>query len=144
MLYYIVRSYICNESKIDCIQAYYHALYVCKSNKIYLTLWQIQLLFPAVFLNLVTFPGFNLSFNHDWFRKSITTTAGLLKYIYNNCNDVQIEPVLQEINGEALNSGSNKSPDARLDVHARGFGRDKDLHSLMSGYVTQMQSPTEI
>ena len=37
------------------------------------------------------------------------------------CNDVQIEPVLQEINGEALNSGSNKSPDARLDVHARGF-----------------------
>ena len=37
------------------------------------------------------------------------------------CNDVQIEPALQEINGEVLNSGSNKSQDARLDVHARGF-----------------------
>ena len=37
------------------------------------------------------------------------------------CNDVQIEPVVQEVNGEALNSGSNKSADARLDVHARGF-----------------------
>ena len=37
------------------------------------------------------------------------------------CNDVQNEPVLQEVNGEALNSGSNKSADARLDVHARGF-----------------------
>ena len=37
------------------------------------------------------------------------------------CNDVQIESVLQEVNGEALNSGSNKSADARLDVHARGF-----------------------
>ena len=37
------------------------------------------------------------------------------------CNDVQNEPVLQEVNGETLNSGSNKSADARLDVHARGF-----------------------
>ena len=37
------------------------------------------------------------------------------------CNDVQIEPALQEINGEVLNSGSNKSQDARLVVHARGF-----------------------
>ena len=37
------------------------------------------------------------------------------------CNDVQIEPALQEIDGEVLNSGSNKSQDARLDVHARGF-----------------------
>jgi hypothetical protein len=37
------------------------------------------------------------------------------------CNNVQIEPALQEINGEVLNSGSNKSQDARLDVHARDF-----------------------
>ena len=34
---------------------------------------------------------------------------------------MQIESVLQEVNGEALNSGSNKSAAARLDVHARGF-----------------------
>ena len=37
------------------------------------------------------------------------------------CTDVETEPVLQEITGEELNRGANKSPDARLDVHARGF-----------------------
>ena len=35
--------------------------------------------------------------------------------------DLEIEPVLQEINGEELNRGESKVPDARLDVHARGF-----------------------
>ena len=37
------------------------------------------------------------------------------------CNDVEIEPVLQEINGESLNRGANRAPDARLDINARGF-----------------------
>ena len=37
------------------------------------------------------------------------------------CNDVQIEPVLQEINGEVLTPGTNRAADARLDIHARGF-----------------------
>ena len=37
------------------------------------------------------------------------------------CNDVQVEPVLQEITGEVLSRGTNKAPDARLDIHARGF-----------------------
>ena len=37
------------------------------------------------------------------------------------CTDVETEPVLQEIAGEELNRGANKAPDARLDVHARGF-----------------------
>ena len=37
------------------------------------------------------------------------------------CTDVETEPVLQEITGEELNRGANKSPDAQLDVHARGF-----------------------
>ena len=37
------------------------------------------------------------------------------------CNDVEVEPALQEIHGEVLNSGSNKAQDARLDVHARDF-----------------------
>ena len=32
-----------------------------------------------------------------------------------------IEPPLQDGRGEILNSGSNTSQDARLDVHARGF-----------------------
>ena len=37
------------------------------------------------------------------------------------CNDVELEPVLQEVTGETLNHGANKVPDARLDIHARGF-----------------------
>ena len=37
------------------------------------------------------------------------------------CNDVQVEPILQQTTGETLNRGANKAPDARLDIHARGF-----------------------
>ena len=37
------------------------------------------------------------------------------------CNDVEVEPVLQEVTGGTLNHGANKAPDARLDIHARGF-----------------------
>ena len=37
------------------------------------------------------------------------------------CHDVQVERVLQEIVGEVLTRGTNPAPDARLDVHARGF-----------------------
>ena len=36
------------------------------------------------------------------------------------CNDVEVEPVLQEVTGETLNHGAKKSPDARLDIHVRG------------------------
>ena len=37
------------------------------------------------------------------------------------CNGVEIEPVLQDITGEELNRGANTTPDARLDIVARGF-----------------------
>ena len=37
------------------------------------------------------------------------------------CYDFEVEPVLQEITGEMLPRGVNKAPDARLDIHARGF-----------------------
>ena len=37
------------------------------------------------------------------------------------CNDVEVEPVLQEVTGETINHGANKAPDAPLDIHARGF-----------------------
>ena len=37
------------------------------------------------------------------------------------CSDVQTEPVLQDITGEQLSRGTNKAPEARLDIHARGF-----------------------
>ena len=44
--------------------------------------------------------------------------AEMLKMV---CNDVEVEPVLHEITGEVLTRGTNKAPDARLDIHARGF-----------------------
>ena len=37
------------------------------------------------------------------------------------CSDVEIEPILQDISGEQLGRGSNRAPDAILDIHARGF-----------------------
>ena len=42
----------------------------------------------------------------------------MLSMVY---NDVEIEPVLQELTGESLPSGANRAPNARLDIHARGF-----------------------
>ena len=44
--------------------------------------------------------------------------AEMLKMV---CNDVEVEPVLQEVTEETLNHGANKAPDARLEIHARGF-----------------------
>ena len=44
--------------------------------------------------------------------------AEMLKIV---CNDVEVEPVLQEVTEETLNHGANKAPDARLEIHARGF-----------------------
>ena len=37
------------------------------------------------------------------------------------CNDVQTEPVLQDVTGEQLSRGTNKVLEARLDTHVRGF-----------------------
>ena len=37
------------------------------------------------------------------------------------CNDVEVEPVLRKVTGETLNHGVNKAPNARLNIHARGF-----------------------
>jgi len=37
------------------------------------------------------------------------------------CNDVEIEPVLQEFTGESLPSGTNRAPNTHLAIHARGF-----------------------
>ena len=44
--------------------------------------------------------------------------AGVLNIV---CHDVQVKPLLQELTGELLTRGTNQAPDARLDVHARGF-----------------------
>ena len=37
------------------------------------------------------------------------------------CYNVQVEPALQPITGEELARETNQAPDARLDVHCRGF-----------------------
>ena len=37
------------------------------------------------------------------------------------CHDVEVEPALQPITGEELARDINQAPDARLDVHCRGF-----------------------
>ena len=37
------------------------------------------------------------------------------------CTYVEMEPVLQEVKGEVLPRGTNKAPEARLDIRARGF-----------------------
>ena len=56
--------------------------------------------------------------------------------------DVEIEPVLQEIADKSLARWANTAPDARLDIHARGFGVDRVPHSLTYGYATQMRNLT--
>ena len=44
--------------------------------------------------------------------------AGMLSMV---CNDVEIEPVLQELAGESLPSRANRAPDVHLDIHATDF-----------------------
>ena len=56
--------------------------------------------------------------------------------------DVEIEPVLQEIADESLARWANAAPDARLDIHARGFGVDRVPLSLTYGCATQMRNLT--
>ena len=56
------------------------------------------------------------------------------------CNDVEVEPVLQEITGETLNHGANKAPVPVWIFILEVFERDRDLHSSTSGCVTLMQT----
>ena len=61
------------------------------------------------------------------------------------CYDVAIEPTLQPLAGEELNRGANTAPDARLDVHCRGFW-DRQRAAfliLIYGYVTRMRTRTK-
>ena len=51
------------------------------------------------------------------------------------CNDVEIDPVLQELKGESMPSGANRSPDARQTSMPEDFGKGKGQR-LMYGYVT--------
>ena len=54
---------------------------------------------------------------HDEIRNF---NADVLKKL---CNDVQVEPQLQPLNGEQVSSGSVTGDEARLDIRARGFWR---------------------
>ena len=46
------------------------------------------------------------------YNELLDLEAEMLKIVI--CNDVQIEPVLQEINGKVLTPGTNTAADARL------------------------------
>ena len=60
------------------------------------------------------------------------------------CYDVAIEPTLQPLAGEELNRGANTVPDARLDVHCRGFWkRQRAAFFDIRGYVTRMRTRTK-
>ena len=52
------------------------------------------------------------------------------------CNDVQVEPVLQQITGETLNRGANRFQDARLDIRTRGF-RERQRSAFFDVRVCQ-------
>ena len=54
-------------------------------------------------------------------RTILLSRPRLASYYVCNCNDVEVEPVLQELTGEVLPKGANRALDARLDIHARGF-----------------------
>ena len=55
------------------------------------------------------------------------------------CNDVEVEPVLQEITGEVLIRGTHKAPDARLDIQARRFWERQKSAFFDVRCATQMQ-----
>ena len=49
--------------------------------------------------------------------------------------DVRVEPPLTPLTGEGLPSGSNIADDARLDIAARGSGKEVKWHSLILGFL---------
>ena len=65
--------------------------------------------------------------------------AEMLRMVY---NDVEVEPVLQEVTGEKLNHGANKKRPLMpvwiflLEV----FGRDRDLHSSACRLLQRLNS----
>ena len=59
------------------------------------------------------------------------------------CNDLEVEPVLQEVTRETLNHGTNKAPDARLDIHAQAFWERQRSAFFDIRCVTRMQTLTE-
>ena len=37
------------------------------------------------------------------------------------CTDIEMEPILQDVTEGVLPRGTNKAPDARMDIRAQGF-----------------------
>ena len=66
--------------------------------------------------------------------------ANLLKTV---CNDVEIEPPLQPINGETFATQVAKGDEARLDIRARGFFRHAQSN-YFDIRVTNTNSPSQI
>ena len=59
------------------------------------------------------------------------------------CNDLEVEPVLQEVTGETLNHGAKKTLTPVWIFMLVVFVRDRDPHSLTFACVTLMQTLTE-
>jgi len=59
--------------------------------------------------------GFTVIQRHNEIRDLQDELFDMVSY------DVQVEPVLQPITDEEVARGTNQAPDARLDVHCRGF-----------------------
>ena len=66
--------------------------------------------------------------------------AKMLRMVF---NDVEVEPVLQEVTGETLNHGANKALMPVWISMLEVSGRDRYLHSSTFGCVTLMQTLTE-
>ena len=68
--------------------------------------------------------------------------ANLLKDV---CHDVLVEPHLQILTGEVLNSGANSSDEARLDVSVRGFwqsaNNEKEKKKQYNQRVIEIDTP---
>ena len=60
------------------------------------------------------------------------------------CFDVKVEPALQPITGEELARGTNQTPDARLDVHCRGFWERQRAAFFDIRVVIPMRTRVEI
>lgn len=65
-------------------------------------------------------------------------TASVLNEV---CHDVQLEPPLQPLSGEQLQS-SNCASEARLDIHARGFWGDRFSRTLFDVRVFHPNAPS--
>ena len=68
-------------------------------------------------------------------------TAPMLTKI---CHNVSTEPPLLPLTSESFaHCSASRDPNARLDIHARGFGTQAKMHFLMLGFFTPTRRATD-